>query len=118
MSTLLITAKHIDKDGCCTEPMLAAIGKAGPNDAIAYSREAARRTHRSYNGVTFDEMFIKLDGRYFERESTLTCENCATVFLDRSALDGEFRCEDCAEYYAEDQACTARHERLECTWSV
>ena len=118
MALILLTAKHIDKSGRCTEPMLAAIGKAGSNDAIAYSREAARRTHRAYNGVTFDEMFVKLDGRYFERESTLTCEDCAAVFLDRAELDGAFRCQDCAEYYAEDQACTARHERLECTWSV
>jgi hypothetical protein len=118
MNTLLITAKHIDKDGCCTKPMLAAIGNAGPNDAIAYSREAARRTHRSYDGVTFDEMFVKLDGRYFERDSTVSCEGCRAVFLDRTELDGDFLCEECAEDYAEDQACTARHERLECTWSV
>ena len=89
--------------------------------ASALAETRGNRAWRRQNGhkrYTFADLFVKIGDHYYSTDEVLTCTHCAERTFDVTELDGDYLCEECAEDYAEDQACTARHERLECTWSV
>ena len=114
MALILLTAKHIDKSGCGG---LDVPTNPGRWDVVGYSHEAARRIWRSYEGVTFKEMFVKLDGVYFDRDDTESCEGCGAVFHARCGfnLDDDGYCVDngCSDEHEADMDAEDRHVRLE-----